>query len=276
MRNTRSLQVVTTLLAVTVTLLFSAAANAHDANEPHDTATEAAYYLAGHGDFGVGLDDGHLHFHVHLHAGAVVDANELAEDVEYDPDHITIVASPDALALRPADAIWDASGTDANEALWVLPQHHQENLPNFGLATEELETGLFVDDSVTLSLRHLKGPGQLSIWTDDAFGQPVFLFSSHDELLSTVLPVGLHAHCNWGFTHAGIYEAVFEVSADLVTGETINDLAICTFLVAVDPVPLQALEGDVNGDGIVDGIDLVLVAENLGRTTSVWPPSDDL
>ncbi len=252
-------------------LLSAASAHTHDANQAHDSGDKEAYYLAEHGDFGVGFENGHLDLHIHLHAGAVVDGNALAEDAAFDPDELIVVATHEAEVLRPAGQAWDCTGVEVNEPIWVLPQHGQERLPAFGLATEEIAGGLFADDLVILHLRHLKGPGDLTLWTNDAFGRPTFLLSSHDRVLTVPLPVGMHMHCNWGFTQPGTYTAVFEVTGELADGGNPCALAVCTFLICDTLIVLDTLDGDVNRDGVVDEIDLVIVEDNLGRTARVWP-----
>jgi len=184
---------------------------------------------------------------------------------------VIVVATQDARILRPAGPVWDPTGADANEPLWVLPQHEKEGLPAFGLATEDIDPGVFLGDTVTLNLRHLKGPGDFSLWSDDAFGQPGFLLSTHNRVLSAPLPVGLHSHSNWGFTRPGTYTLVFEVTGDLVSSGSARALAICTFLVSESPIPLETLPGDINRDATVNESDLQIVKDNWGRTCTVWP-----
>ncbi len=51
-------------------------------------------------------------------------------------------------------------------AFYVLPQTENVNLVHLGLGTEELASGIFVNDSVTLRLAAVSGPGHFSIWKD--------------------------------------------------------------------------------------------------------------
>jgi len=259
------------LLTILLPLLASVGTQIPDPNQAPAPAGETAYYLAEHGDLDIGFEEGQLDLHVHLHAGAIVNGKALPEDTSFDPDAVIVVATQEARILRPAGPLWDPTGTDVNRPLWVLPQHEKEGLPALGLATDEIETGVFVNDVVTLSLRHLKGPGDFSLWADNALGQPGFLLSTHGQILSTTLPVALHAHCNWGFTRPGTYTLVFEVTANLSGGGSTRALAICTFLVSESPIPLEALPGDINLDGVVNESDLQIVKDNLGRRIPVWP-----
>jgi len=264
----------TVLLAILLSRLPSLGAEPHDPNHAHDPSGRTAYYLAEHGDFDIGFEDGQLDLHIHLHAGAIVDGNALEEDTGFDPGELIVVATREAKILRPAGALWDPMGVDANEPLWVLPQHEKEGVPAFGLATEEIEPGVLVGDVVTLNLRYLKGPGDFCLWANDAFGQPTFALSTHARRLSNSLPVALHAHYNWGFTQPGTYTLVFEVAAGLVDGGSTSALAIYTFLVSEKPIVLETLPGDVNLDGVVDVLDLAIVLDNVGRIAPVWPHNE--
>ncbi len=264
------LQVVFIILFTSV-LYVSAQDHDHDHDHGHAYEGAAAYYLAEHGDFEIGLEEGELELHIHCHAGAIVDGNALEEDTGFAPEQITVVATEEAETRRPAGDLWEATGVDVNEALWVLPQHEREGLPAFGFSTEEIEPGLLVDDQVLLSLRALQGPGDFSLWEDDAFGQPGFFFSTHEGLTSSTFPIGLHAHFNWAFSAPGDYILVFEATAALVTGGSVEALAIHHFKVTEAPLCLQPLAGDVNGDCIVDEHDLHIVEDNQGKTVPSWP-----
>lgn len=255
------------------TVVWRAQAQDHDHDHEHAHAYtgETAYYLAEHGDFEIGLRDGQLDLHIHLHAGAIVDGEPLAEDTTFEPSQLIVVATHEAQQPRPAGEIWHATGADVNEPLWVLPQHKQQRLPAMGLSTEEIELGLLVDDAVTLELRYKNGPGDVSLWADDAFGRPSFLLSTHEQKLIATVPAGLHAHYNWGFTTPGTYMLVFEAKGDLLAGGSTRTLAIYTFLVADGPILLHKPAADLNHDGVVDEGDLQILQDHLGQKALVWP-----
>jgi len=63
----------------------------HGAAQRHEGRT--AYYLAEHGDFSIGFEDGQLALHIHLHAGAIVDGEPLEADTVFDPGQLVIVAT---------------------------------------------------------------------------------------------------------------------------------------------------------------------------------------
>ncbi len=258
-------------------LPLAPSAKAQDHDHDHDGSAhhyigETAYYLAEHGDFGIALEDNRLALHFHLHAGAIVDGEPLIEDTEFEPSQLIVVATHEAKQPRPTGEIWHATGADANEPLWVLPQHEREGLPALGVSTAGIEIGTLVDHAVSLELRYCDGPGAVSLWANDAFGQPSFLLSTHHQELLAVLPAALHAHYNWGFSQPGTYTIVFEASGDLVAGGATRTLAVYTFLVADGPVLLRKPAADLNDDGIVDETDLQFVQDQLGQTALLWPP----
>lgn len=253
------------------TSVLYVSAHDHDHDDGPVFEGTSVYYLAEHGDFEIGYEEGELELHIHLHAGAVVDGNALEDDTGFAPEQLAVVVTEEAEILRPAGDLWEATGVDVNEPLWVLPQHEREGLPAFGFSTEEIEAGLLVDDQIQLRLRALQGPGDFSLWEDDAFGQPDFFFSTHEGLTSSAFPIGLHAHYNWAFSAPGDYILVFEATADLLTGSSVETLAIYRFKVTETPLCLEPLPADVNGDGIVDEQDLQIVEDNLGEMAPCWP-----
>lgn len=247
----------------------------HDHGHAQPYEGETGYYLAEHGDFDIGLEEGQLELHIHLGAGAIVNGEPLEEDVVADPGQLIIVATEEAEIRRPEGDLWEPTGVDVNEPVWVLPEIEKEGLPAFGLATEEVDAGVLVDDLVILTLRYIQGPGDFSLWESDGFGLPTFLFSTHEGVTSAAFPAGRHAHYNWGFSAPGDYTLVFEVSAELVEGRFVDTLSVYRFKVTEEPLCLQLLPGDVNGDCVVDEHDLEIVQENLGKTASTWPAEGD-
>jgi surface-anchored protein len=118
--------------------------------------------------------------------------------------------------------------------VWVLPQQQNPDLLFAGLSTEELLPGDFTADAVTISLRDVRGPGSVSVFTEDAFGRPEVLFDSGDGLPDAApLPIGTHTHANWAFTEKGTYALTFKVTATLATTGVPVDSGAVTYLFEV-------------------------------------------
>jgi surface-anchored protein len=109
----------------------------------------------------------------------------------------------------------------AGDAAWVLPQEETEGVLFLGIAGDEIEAGMFENDSVDLQLVNVRGPGDVSLYAVDEFGVPVVYMSSADGIdTNDVFPVnvGGHSHQNWGFTAPGVYKVALQASGTLLDG----------------------------------------------------------
>jgi surface-anchored protein len=169
-------------------------------------------YTEGHGDIGVGYEDGQLHLHYHFGNNAVVGGKSFSGEKE--PDEV-ITAVPGPSVDRPVGAEWAPLGNQAGDPLWYLPQNSgDETKPFLGIATEDLDPGDWSD--ITWSVTGWLPPeinGHFSLWQrgpglDDP---PVFLAATADGLGigdadSWTQGPGAHDHMNYGFTEEGIYQ----------------------------------------------------------------------
>ncbi|MBC6469500.1 hypothetical protein HKK74_29005 [Actinomadura alba] len=200
-------------------------------------ATALVAMAPAHASTRVVLDKGHVdvmeveyvagEFEVHVH-------DETAEPaVERSPDEVLFRALPESLTTVPADPAFAFLGKPG-DPLWLLPQAGNPDLLWPGISTEDLSSGTFAADSVTLKLRTVRGPGKFSIFTEGAAGQPQVLFNSRDGLPDTsALPVSGHQHANWAFTAPGTYQLTFQVSATLAgSGQAVTSGSV-TYLFKV-------------------------------------------
>lgn len=209
------------------------------------TPVLASVYTAGHGGIGLGEADG-LELHVHLHDGAVVDGIPLTDDAEYAPEEL-VIRIPDSTQLaRPDGSAWDFIGNASGTDTWVLPKDHTPGAPHFGVSAEAVNLGAFVDDTLTLTLISVDGPGFVSLY-DVVLGTPAVFMADSDgidvnEAVSLVLGVSDHQHFNLAFTAPGTYAITFEVSAvDAATQARVSDEATFTFYVVPEPATLLLL-----------------------------------
>ena len=64
------------------------------------------------------------------------------------------------------------------ELFYQLPQHEEEGLLYLGIASDEVEAGVFVGDEVKLNLKSVEGPGEVYLYSTDTFGKPTVMFNS--------------------------------------------------------------------------------------------------
>lgn len=186
-----------------------------------------------HIDLGVAFTGGTWDLHLH----------DEDNDIEFAPDEAVVFGGPEARVSRPAGSQFDFLGVPAGSDVWVLPQGQNPALPFLGIAAEEIAPGLFTGNLVTLSLISVSGPGQFSLWQTDSFGQPVVRMASSDGITSgdsTTVPVGGHAHYNWGFTGRGLYEIQFEASGILASTGQRTSSGPVTYYFEIDPQPVSA------------------------------------
>ena len=160
---------------------------------------------------------------------------------------------------------------NAGDALWILPQNPYAGVPYVGVSAETVASGVF-NDPFTLTLTRLEGPGQFIVWQAGSFGSIDVKLDTRDGISPNdylTLPVGGHAHYNWGFTTNGIYRAYFQAAGVLV-GQSTNTVSPETpFTFHVQPLrPFEnwtatnwpcecatnviAASADPDGDGIVN------------------------
>jgi surface-anchored protein len=123
----------------------------------------------------------------------------------------------------PDDARYAFLGTPG-ATVYILPEVQDPNLLWPGLATEELQAGVFTADSIRIRVTRVLGPDGFSLFTTDPTGAPNVLVDSENGLPDAItLPVGTHAHANWAFEKAGRYRIKVEVTATLAgTGASVT------------------------------------------------------
>jgi surface-anchored protein len=177
----------------------------------------------GHVDVvGVAYEDGALDLHIHADGA----------DAEYEPHEVKLQVLPGARTTVPADPAYAFLG-DAGDPVWILPQTENPDLVWAGFGAEEIEPGVFQGDSVTITFQFLLAPGELAIYTEDAFGLPAdILVDTGDGLPDSVtLPAGDHLHANWAFDAPGHYLLLVKATGTLVGGQTVSDTGVYHFQV---------------------------------------------
>ncbi|GAA1643904.1 choice-of-anchor M domain-containing protein [Actinoplanes couchii] len=178
-------------------------------------ATPVVVLSAGHVDLvDVAYEDGALEIGVH---------DETVEpDVEREVDDVVFLVKKAAKTTVPADPAYGFLGT-AGKPVWILPEIQNEDLLWPGIATEEIEAGVFAGDQVTLKVEKVTGSGQVAVFTEDAVGTPDVLIDSADGLPDALpLATGTHLHASWAFSKAGVYLIKVRATGTLVDGSTVT------------------------------------------------------
>ncbi len=100
---------------------------------------------------------------------------------------------------------------------------------------------------VVLRATDIAGPGQLTAYLTETFGNPRVYVDSADARSdnTVVLPVDAHTHMSWTFAQAGVYQltvnAVLEVRPETEPIEL--DEQVITFAVGIDPHTVPGMSG---------------------------------
>ncbi|MFI5732202.1 choice-of-anchor M domain-containing protein [Kribbella sp. NPDC051587] len=183
------------------------------------------------------LSSGHADYAVRLVAGAlqsrIKDGTQPGTPVWRDPSTVTIRLTSAAGTTSPGGAFsfLGPKGTP----VWQIPQTQKQGVIWLGWNTEELKPGQVPGNTVTWRLDKVTGPGRVSVFEFNSFGQPQLVFNSADGLPDTYqIPIGTHAHGNWSFTKPGTYNLTF-------THSTPTQHTTSTLKVVVAPGGARAL-----------------------------------
>jgi putative ABC transporter-associated repeat protein len=168
------------------------------------------------------------------------------------PGDVVFQVKPESATALPDDPALAFLGRKGDE-IFLLPQQQRSGILWTGWSTEELRADQ-VSGPVTWRLTNVDGPGAFGIFTTGSFGDSTVVFDSTDGLPdSHSVPLGTHAHANWGFAKQGVYRLTFDVSATLADGSTVSDTEVYTFAVGdADPSHAQP-GGSDDGDGSASG-----------------------
>lgn len=179
----------------------------------------------GHVDvIGVAFEDGAFDLHVHDEEHAA----------EYAPSEVQLVAKPGAEIAVPSDAAYGFLGTPGGR-VWVLPQVQDPELLWPGIGAEEVAAGVFTGDALKVDVVGVTGPGDVSVFTTDAFGTPSVLVDSGNGLPDRITTTaGGHLHANWAFEAPGKYQVKVKVTGTLAaTGQKVTS-AVATYCFKVE------------------------------------------
>jgi len=144
------------------------------------------------------------------------------DGVAYPVNEVAIRVDSRSATVVPNDPAFGFLG-HPGELFYELSQHEEEGLLYLGIASDEVEAGVFVGDEVQLNLKSVEGPGEVYLYSTDTFGKPTVMFNSADGISESdtfVMKTGAHSHQSMAFSEAGVYRVGFDFSGKLaVNGE---------------------------------------------------------
>ncbi|MDB6025687.1 MAG: hypothetical protein JWM68_1910 [Verrucomicrobiales bacterium] len=213
-------------------------------------------------------EDGGLHVGVHDHT----------HDVEYEANTVILAVTNRAQTTIPTSPAFGFLGVAGNTT-WIIPPVQDPEILFGGIASEEIEPGIFVDNTVRASLVSVSGPGNLAMYSVDGFGVPHAKFNSADGIDSSDyadVPAGGHTDFSWAFSAPGTYHVSFRATGTLDDGtNTFVDSGpvAYTFVVAAPDVTkpvvsiISPLAGSTNNPATTP---LIGVVTDAVRVTKVF------
>lgn len=195
----------------------------------------AEVITTGHIDIGVGYEDGGWDLHVH----------DEDTDTEYEPGEAILQLGSSTLTSIPADPRFSFLGTSGSP-VYLLSGLGIPNQIFLGVAAEEVESGVFVNDTFKLTLTAFSGPGAFHAYRVDGLtGNPLRAVSAANGMPDSVhqvfdvLAQG-HQDYSWAFTEQGDYKLTFRASGDRVGGgSSVSDDVVYQFQVVPEPSALS-------------------------------------
>jgi surface-anchored protein len=157
-------------------------------------------------------------------------AHDELHDIAYGADEVLFYASKADRRTVPADPDFAFLGAGPGDTVWVLPQVFDPARLSVGVSAEGIADGTFASyferdprvrstaPWVKLTLKAVRGPGEVSVWQNDAFGRPIVWMATADGVTrhdAVFIFSGRDSDYNWAFTAPGIYEIDVVASAHL-------------------------------------------------------------
>jgi surface-anchored protein len=178
------------------------------------------FYTSGHADISIGYESGGLTLFYEVGENAVVNGVPLPSATDFDPSDLVAVVGDNVLTTGNANL----PAPFAGNPLYLLRQTSQgvASRPYIGIGAESIEPGIFVDDSLKLSLTGFgqrPAGGHFLAYSNGSESTP--LINSADGLSNDgfleVFAIG-HEHFNFAFTAAGVYDLQFTATGTLIDG----------------------------------------------------------
>ena len=185
----------------------------------------------------ISFDTGHIDaFNLALNDDGSIRLN-LQEDVtgahvQRAPESVELLVKHDAYQENlPAAFLPPGAPT----SLWFLPITQDHNLIWPGWNSQGVASEYGADADVDIVVSDVQGPGQVYLWSQGVFGDPVSLLVGGGwSLPATIRQTFLaHVHANWGFTAPGTYTITAQATITSQDGSktSTSNTAAYTFVV---------------------------------------------
>lgn len=226
----------------------AAADHDHDHDHPH---VHVERWTSGHGDIGLGYEDGVLALHIQVDQGAVINGAALTEGQELEPEETRIIASEKTRKTGSA-SLASGTGVPEGQPLWELPGIQVSGVPFFGFAAEELDPSEW-PSSLRFNLQQVVSPsgqGHFSVYSSDGLGGVSFLMSTSGGGITSedYVPInaGGHDHFFMTFSEPGTWMVTLTgTGVHSSAGELTTEPVTFIFEVGEKPSRWTAGHGDI-------------------------------
>ena len=194
-------------------------------------ATGRAVLETGHVDIGPRLRAGEWTIQIH--------DDHAVPSVWRDPADTVLRIRDTARQRIPDDPAYAFLGDRPGTEVHVVPQTEKQGVVWIGWNTQDPGVLGAIDRGVTLSLRGVQGPGDVTVFLQSGnLGAPRVLWSSAKPYPQPLwVQTNTHTHANWVFSRPGTYLLAVDVTAGLADGSTATAGTILRLAVgdATDP-----------------------------------------
>jgi surface-anchored protein len=191
------------------------------------------------------LSGGHVDLRVRYHSNTWT-WDILDEDFNSLPLVNSVLAvNSQSYQVAPDDALFTPILGLPGSPVYILPQQQTGNLLFLGLDGSATGNGVMLNNQIHLELLQSSGPGEVSVYTVDAFGAPEAYFNTRDGITAadriTLSSASGHSHFAWAFSAPGNYSLSVRPTATLAAGNTPLTGPPVTWNFSVIPEPTTAL-----------------------------------
>lgn len=198
-------------------------------------------YTAGHVDINLVYDPATnaLELNYELTGNTVLNGSAIGTGREVGANSVTVVVGDNGLGVGAAGLPSPFAGAP----LWTIPQGSRAGRPFLGIGAEEIEPGVFRNDTLTLTLTGIAARpagGQFVLYQGGDEGTPLINTANGLSIADALPVVSLgHDHYVFGFTAAGVYDLVFTASGRLndANGTLLTATETYRFAVGTSAVP---------------------------------------